>query len=223
VFDSLPFRGVQVASDIGMLPGLDAGLCAGDSRRGRNPRAGRGAPQRLFAAPPYVPPGPFEINDLNASSGSGDLEVVIITEADGRGAASPSHTPPRQPAARETWLTVGEYNAAAENGNRPGLAQATLAYGLPYDYTLSGGLLGNDFYRATQLGLGKNLGSLGAISLDVTQARTEAAMAVPSRGAAMASATAGVRHRHLGAFRRLSLLHRGLPRFQRGGVAASGR
>ncbi|MDH0729989.1 fimbrial biogenesis outer membrane usher protein [Pseudomonas sichuanensis] len=176
VFDSLPFRGVQVASDIGMLP---------DSMQGYAPVIRGVAETRarvevrhngysLYST--FVPPGPFEINDLNASSGSGDLEV-IITEADGR---ERSFTQPYATLGNllreNTWrygLTVGEYNAADENGNRPGLAQATLAYGLPYDYTLSGGLLGNDFYRATQLGLGKNLGSLGAISLDVTQARSE--------------------------------------------------
>lgn len=176
VFDSLPFRGVQLASDIGMLP---------DSMQGYAPVIRGVAETRarvevrhngysLYST--FVPPGPFEINDLNASSGSGDLEV-IITEADGRERRFTQPYATLGNLLREnTWrygLTFGEYNAADENGNRPGLAQATLAYGLPYDYTLSGGLLGNDFYRATQVGLGKNLGSLGAISLDVTQARTE--------------------------------------------------
>ncbi|MCE1114815.1 MULTISPECIES: fimbria/pilus outer membrane usher protein [Pseudomonas] len=176
VFDSLPFRGVQLASDIGMLP---------DSMQGYAPVIRGVAETRarvevrhngysLYST--FVPPGPFEINDLNASSGSGDLEV-IITEADGRERRFTQPYATLGNLLREnTWrygLTFGEYNAADENGNRPGLAQATLAYGLPYDYTLSGGLLGNDFYRATQVGLGKNLGSLGAVSLDLTQARTE--------------------------------------------------
>lgn len=176
VFDSLPFRGVQVASDIGMLP---------DSMQGYAPVIRGVAETRarvevrhngysLYTT--FVPPGPFEIDDLNAASGSGDLEV-IITEADGRERRFTQPYATLGNLLREnTWrygLTFGEYNAADENGERPGLAQATLAYGLPYDYTLSGGLLGNDFYRAAQLGLGKNLGSLGAISLDLTQARTE--------------------------------------------------
>ncbi|WP_257903299.1 fimbria/pilus outer membrane usher protein, partial [Pseudomonas sp. Colony2] len=83
VFDSVPFRGVQLASDMGMLP---------DSMQGYAPVI-RGIAETqakvevrqngysLYTT--YVAPGAFEINDLNAASGSGDLEV-IITEADGR-------------------------------------------------------------------------------------------------------------------------------------------
>ncbi|MDD1014983.1 fimbria/pilus outer membrane usher protein [Pseudomonas rubra] len=177
VFDSLPFRGVQLATDMGMWP---------DSLQGYAPVVRGVAETRakvevlhngysLYST--YVPPGPFEIDDLNAAGGSGDLEV-IITEADGR---ERRFTQPyatlgnlmREKAWRYS-LTLGEYNAADE-GDRPKLGQATLAYGLPADYTVYGGVLGNDFYQATLLGLGKNLGHFGAVSLDATQARTDGA------------------------------------------------
>lgn len=184
VFDSVPFRGVQIASDIGMLP---------DSMQGYAPVI-RGMAETqakvevrqngysLYTT--YVAPGAFEIDDLNAASGSGDLEV-IITEADGRERRFTQPYATLGNMLREkTWrysLTAGQYNAM-EGGQRPGFAQATLAYGLPFDLTLYGGLLGADFYRAGALGVGKSLGSLGAVSLDVTQAQTDIPRGVVSGG-----------------------------------------
>lgn len=176
VFDSLPFRGVQVASDLGMLP---------DSLQGYAPVI-RGIAETqakvevrqngysLYST--FVPPGPFEINDLNAATGSGELEV-IITEADGRERRFTQPYATLGNMLREgIWrysLTAGEYHAAQDD-DRPNFAQATLAYGLPYDFTLYGGLLGSSFYQATQVGVGKSLGSIGAVSIDVTQAATDA-------------------------------------------------
>ena len=182
VFDSIPFRGVQVASDMGMLP---------DSLQGYAPII-RGVAETqakvevrqngysLYTT--YVAPGAFEIDDLNAATGSGDLEV-IITEADGR---ERRFTQPFATLANmlreKTWrysFTAGEYNAV-DGGARPGFAQASLAYGLPFDLTAYGGLLGADFYRAATLGVSKSLGQLGAVSFDVTQAQTDVPGAVGS-------------------------------------------
>jgi outer membrane usher protein len=175
VFNSIPFRGAQVASDMGMLP---------DSMQGYAPII-RGIAETqakvevrqngysLYTT--YVAPGAFEIDDLNAASGSGDLEV-IITEADGRERKFTQPYATLGNMLREkNWrysLTAGEYNAVA-GGQRPVFAQASLAYGLPFDLTLYGGLLGADFYGAAVAGVSKSLGSLGAVSLDVTQAQTD--------------------------------------------------
>ncbi len=175
-FQSVPFRGVQVASDTQMLP---------DSLQGYAPVI-HGVAQTqarvevrqhgysLYST--FVTPGPFEIRDLNAASGSGDLEV-IITEADG------SERRFIQPYATlgnllrdGTWrysVTAGQYHEPTALIDQPTFTQVSLAYGLPRDYTLSlGGLLGEG-YRAYQVGVGKGLGSLGALSLDATQALTD--------------------------------------------------
>lgn len=175
VFNSVQFRGAQIASDIGMLP---------DSMQGFAPVI-RGVAETqakvevkqngysLYST--YVAPGAFEIDDLTAASGSGDLEI-IITEDDGRERRFTQPYATLGNMLREkNWrysLTVGEYSAAY-GGDRPHFAQASLAYGLPYDLTLYGGLQGSGFYRAGALGVGKSLGNLGAVSLDVTQSRTD--------------------------------------------------
>jgi len=177
-FQSIPFCGVQLASDTQMLP---------DSLQGYAPVI-HGVAQTqarvevrqhgysLYST--FVTPGPFEIRDLNAASGSGDLEV-IITEADG------SERRFIQPYATlgnllrdGTWrysLTAGQYHEQNSDIDQPSFTQASFAYGLPRDYTLSlGGLLGQG-YRAYQVGVGKGLGRFGALSLDVTQAVTDTA------------------------------------------------
>lgn len=196
VFDSVPFRGVQLASDMGMLP---------DSMQGYAPII-RGIAETqakvevrqngysLYTT--YVAPGAFEIDDLNAASGSGDLEV-IITEADGR---ERRFTQPYATLANmlreNTWrysVTAGEYNAA-NGGARPMFGQASLAYGLPFDLTLYGGVLGADFYRAGMVGVGKSLGSLGAVSMDVTQAQTDVPKAVSTNAESKKGQSVGLRY-----------------------------
>ncbi|RBL68687.1 fimbrial biogenesis outer membrane usher protein [Pseudomonas sp. MWU13-2625] len=196
VFDSVPFRGVQLASDMGMLP---------DSMQGYAPII-RGIAETqakvevrqngysLYTT--YVAPGAFEIDDLNAASGSGDLEV-IITEADGR---ERRFTQPYATLANmlreKTWrysVTAGEYNAA-NGGERQMFGQATAAYGLPFDLTLYGGLLGADFYRAGTVGVGKSLGSLGAVSVDVTQAQTDVPTSVSAKGESKKGQSVGLRY-----------------------------
>jgi outer membrane usher protein len=175
VFDSLPYRGIQLASDMGMLP---------ESMRGYAPVV-RGLAQTqakveirqngysLYTT--YVPPGPFVIDNLSSAGGSGELEV-IVTEADGsvRRFIQPYATLSNmlRPGIWQHSLTVGQYmdgNADA----MPTFTEATLAYGLPLDLTLYGGLQASSFYQAAQGGAGTSLGNLGAISLDVTQAYTD--------------------------------------------------
>lgn len=196
VFDTIPFRGAQVAADMGMLP---------DSMQGYAPII-RGIAETqakvevrqngysLYTT--YVAPGAFEIDDLNAASGSGDLEV-IITEADGRERRFTQPYATLGNMLREkTWrysFTAGEYNAV-DGGQRPAFVQGSLAYGLPFDLTMYGGLLGADFYRAGVVGAGKSLGSLGAVSLDVTQAQTDVPVSSANQSGKQKGQSYGVRY-----------------------------
>lgn len=175
VFDSIPFRGVQVSSDTGMLPDSLQGF-APVIRGIAETRAKVEVRQNGFSLyTTYVAPGPFAIEDLTSAAGNGDLEVVI-TEADGRErrfrqayAAVPNML--REGGWRYS-ATAGQYNVL-DWMDRPGFVQGTLMRGLRHDTTLYGGVLGSDFYRAVSLGVGKNLGVLGALSFDVSQARTQ--------------------------------------------------
>lgn len=174
VFDSLPYQGIQLTSDIGMLP---------DSLQGYAPVV-RGIADTqakvevrqngysLYTT--YVPAGPFVIEDLTAAGGSGELEI-IVTEADGRERRSiqPYATLSNmlRPGVWRHGLTLGRYNTG-DGADQPPFVEATLAYGLPWNLTAYGGVQNASFYRAGQIGVGLSLGAMGAISLDLSDART---------------------------------------------------
>ncbi|GKX59064.1 fimbria/pilus outer membrane usher protein [Leminorella grimontii] len=175
VFDSIQFRGAQLASDDNMLP---------DSLRGFAPVV-RGIAQSnakvsvrqngYVIYQTYVAPGAFEINDLYPTSGSGDL-TVTIEESDGseRSFVQPfSAVPIMQREGRLKYaLTAGKYRDSVSGSAEPNFTQATAIYGLPKGVTGYGGALYSEDYRSGVMGLGFNLRTLGSVSTDMTVARS---------------------------------------------------
>ncbi|MCU6349112.1 fimbrial biogenesis usher protein [Enterobacter quasiroggenkampii] len=173
VFDGINFRGARLASDDNMLP---------DSQKGFAPvihGIARGTAQVSIKQNGYeiyqstVPPGPFSINDLYAAGNSGDLQVTI-KENDGTSQvfSVPWSTVPvlqREGHTRYS-LTAGEYRSGNDQQKEPKFFQSTVLQGLPAGWTLYGGTQLADRYRAFNFGVGKNMGDIGAISLDATQA-----------------------------------------------------
>ncbi|ELM3736446.1 fimbrial biogenesis outer membrane usher protein [Edwardsiella piscicida] len=175
IFDSVQFRGAQLASDDNMLP---------DSLRGFAPII-RGIAQSnaqvtikqngytIYQS--YVAPGAFAISDLYPTSGSGDLEVTI-KEADGseRTFIQPfSAVPIMQREGRLKYaLTAGKYRSGNSDSDEPELGQITAIYGLPHAITIYGGTLYSEDYQSGAAGLGFGLGELGSVSADITAAHT---------------------------------------------------
>lgn len=173
VFDSVPFRGVQLASDDDMIP---------DSLKGYAPVV-RGIARThaqviirqngYVIYQSYVAPGSFEINDMYATGGSGDL-YVTIKEADGSEqllVVPFASLPVLQRESRLKYsLTSGQYRAYDSSVDHTPFGQGTLIYGLPHGFTAYGGGQFASKYHSLALGIGKNLGGIGALSLDVTQA-----------------------------------------------------
>ncbi|MFC3190126.1 fimbrial biogenesis usher protein [Pseudocitrobacter faecalis] len=174
-FDSVGFRGVQLASDDNMLP---------DSLRGFAPTV-RGIAKSnaqvtikqngYTVYQTYVPPGAFEINDLFSSASSGDLQVEI-KESDGtlnRYTIPYSSVPLLQRQGRLKYaLTAANYRSNSNDQDEKAFAQATLQWGGPWGVTWYGGGQFSDDYRAGMLGLGFNLGEFGAVSVDGTWANS---------------------------------------------------
>ncbi|WP_277850163.1 fimbria/pilus outer membrane usher protein [Moellerella wisconsensis] len=174
-FDSVPFRGIQLATDDDMYP---------ESLRGYAPVVhgiARSNAQITIKQNGYtiyqteVAAGPFEIKDLYPTGSSGDL-YVTIKEANG----SEQHQivpfaslPVLQ---REGYLsysmTGGEYRSYDKNIEKKKFGQLTLIYGLPYGITAYGGSQISDKYQSYSIGAGKNLGILGAISVDIIEANS---------------------------------------------------
>lgn len=174
LFRSLPIQGLQVSSDIDMLP---------DVLQSYSPVI-RGVAQNrakvdihrdgylLYTT--WVAPGPFELDDLSVA-GSGELEVTV-SEEDGQVTRFTQPYSTLGNLLREgVWRyngTVGRYNPSNKTTEQPLLGQATLARGLPGNWTAYGGVLGTGFYRAGQLGASRDLGNWGALSLDATRSDT---------------------------------------------------
>lgn len=173
VFDSMPFRGVQLASDDDMLP---------DSLKGYAPVV-RGVARtnaqvvirqngyQIYQS--YVAPGAFEITDMYPTGGAGDLDVTI-KEADG----SEQHftlpyasVPVLQREGRLKYaLSAGQYRSYNSSVEKTPFGQIAAIYGLQDGITLYGGVQGSGKYRSLALGVGKNMGDFGALSADITQA-----------------------------------------------------
>ncbi len=178
VFDSLGFRGARLYSSDSMYP---------DSLQGYAPTV-RGIARTnakitirqngFVIYQSYVSPGAFAISDLNPTSSSGDLEVTL-EEKDGsqqKYSVPYSTVPLLQREGRLKYdLVAGDFRSGNSQQDTPFFTQATLIAGLPNGYTAYGGTQLAERYTAAALGLGKNLGEWGAISMDVTHARSKLA------------------------------------------------
>ncbi len=173
IFDSVNFRGMQLASDDNMLP---------DSLRGFSPvihGIARGTAKVTVKQNGYevyqttVSPGPFTINDIYASGNSGNLQVTV-QEVDG---TSQVFTVPyasvpdlqREGFAKYTVI-AGEFRSGNTQQDMPDFIQSTLMRGLPKGWTATGGTQLTNNYRAINVGMAKDLGDYGAVSFDITQA-----------------------------------------------------
>ncbi|MEN2469170.1 fimbria/pilus outer membrane usher protein [Burkholderia sp. GS2Y] len=173
LFDTLPFRGAQLATDDRMLP---------DSQRGYAPiirgiaetNARVTVRQRgsvIYDTP--VSPGPFVIDDLYPTGYGGDLEVTV-TEADGRvrkfAVPYASVAQLLRPGISRFSVTTGLIRNESLSF-KPKLLQATYQRGLTNHLTGYGGVQANEYYAAVLTGVAVGT-PLGALSLDVTGART---------------------------------------------------
>lgn len=175
VFDSLSFRGVQIASDDNMLP---------DSLKGFAPTI-RGIAKSnaqvtikqngytIYQS--YVPPGAFAISDLFPTSSSGDLSVEV-KESDGsiNSYSVPYSTVPvLQREGRVKYaLTAAEYRSSSDQQDEVNFVQGSLIWGLSHGFTLYSGSQITNNYHSLAFGTGLNMGELGAISADVTHAKS---------------------------------------------------
>lgn len=175
VFDSVAFRGAQLFSDDDMQPDSQKGYAPVVSGVA-NTNAEISVLQHGYTIyRTNVAPGAFEINDLYPTSGSGDL-TLVIKESDGteRRSVIPYASVPAlvREGTFKYQAAVGKtrFNFAGDNAS---FGQFSITYGLPWDITFySGAQYAADIYQAYLLGAAINLGKIGAVSLDVTQAKT---------------------------------------------------
>lgn len=178
VFDGIPFRGVQLASDDAMLPDSMQGFAPVITGNANSNALVTVTQNGYVMYQTTVAPGPFRITDMYSSGNSGDL-TITVKEADGsthvttQGYSSLSIM--ERPGGFKYEVTLGKYHGGnlTVGSRNPNFGMATLIYGLPHNVTLYGGGLVADNYQSAVIGTGVSLGSVGALSLDVTQARAQ--------------------------------------------------
>ncbi len=174
VFDSVGFRGVQLASDDRMVPESQRGFApivrgiANSNARVQVRQNGNVIYETTVA------PGPFEINDLYPTGYGGDLEVVV-TEADGRVLISrvpyAASVNALRPGVTRYAITAGQFRSAVVNAT-PAMVQATAQHGFTNLLTGYGGVTTTEDYAAGVAGIALNT-RFGAFGGDLTHARTQ--------------------------------------------------
>lgn len=174
LFDSVRFRGVQIASDDAMLPDSMQGY-APVIRGNAESNATIEVRQNGFLIyTTNVAPGPFEITDLAPSGTNGNLEITVV-EADGRRRVSVQafSAPPLM--VREGRLkydaTVGQFRNNYNGGSTPAFGNGSFLYGLTSNITLAGGVQAAPGYQILSGGAGLNT-TAGAFSLDAAYSRS---------------------------------------------------
>lgn len=170
LFDTLPFNGVQLASDERMLPESQRGYAPeihGIARTNAQVTVRQGG-QVIYQS--TVTPGAFLIDDLYPTGYGGDLEVTV-READGTQnvftVAYAAVTQLLRPGADRYEAVLGKADSDSLR-EKPWLYQATYQRGLTNGLTGYGGLQAAKEYQAVQLGAAIG-SSLGAVGFDVTQ------------------------------------------------------
>ncbi len=134
-----------------------------------------------------MPPGPFELSDVIPSKSGSDLHVRVL---ESNGASQAFIVPYEVPAIAlrkghlRYNLVAGQYRPANADVETPPVAQATVAYGLPWNLTAFIGEQWSRHYQATSAGLGGLLGEYGALSSSITQATSQYHHQQPVKGQA---------------------------------------
>ncbi|MRT03460.1 fimbria/pilus outer membrane usher protein [Ewingella americana] len=174
VFDTLPFSGVQLASDERMLPESQRGYAPdihGIARTNARVTV-RQSNQVIYET--TVPPGEFLINDLYPTGYGGDLEVNV-READGSEqrflVPYASVAQLLRPGSDRYSLLAGTLHNDSLRDN-PQLYQGTYQRGITNAVTAYAGVqLSQNYYAAE---VGSALGTpFGALAADITQARVQ--------------------------------------------------
>jgi len=174
LFDSNNFVGISLATSNEMLPESEKGyspVIKGIAET-RSKLTIRQNNNILYQE--YVNPGPYNIDNLNSVGTSGDYEVELTSE---QGIVTKytvpySSLPNLLRHKRYNYsLAAGKLDIAQAKKNK--FVQGSLGYGLPLDTTIYTGYQVADDYLAFGAGIGKDIGNLGAVSIDSIQAKAK--------------------------------------------------
>ncbi|HEN3278419.1 TPA: fimbrial biogenesis outer membrane usher protein [Yersinia enterocolitica] len=186
-FDSVPFTGVMLGDDANMLPSSQRDFMPVVRGIARSQARVEVRQNGYLIYSTVVSPGPFELTDMLPSHSDGDLHVTVL---ESNGATQQFTVPYTVPAialrkGRLRYnLMEGRYRPANVDVETTPIAQATVAYGLPWNLTVFAGQQWSPHYQAITAGMGVMLGDYGALSSSITQASSEYRQQQPVKGQA---------------------------------------
>lgn len=177
IFDSIPFKGVKLASDEQMLPSSMRGFAPEVNGIAQSNAKVTVRQNGYVVYQTYVSPGAFSLKDISPSGNTGDLDVTV-TEEDGTekvfSIAFSSLPVMLRPGGFKYELAAGRYDGGVTDGTKEAeFITAGGIYGLPVNTTLYGGVLAADKYVSVVGGAGVSLGMFGAFSVDITHANAD--------------------------------------------------
>lgn len=175
VFDSVGFRGGRLYSSDSMYPDSLQGYAPTVRGIARTPAKVVVRQNGYVIYQSYVQPGAFAITDLNPTSSSGDLEVTV-EEKDGsqqRYTVPYSTVPPLQREGRWKYdLVAGDYRSGNSDQIRRSSSRHPGDRSCQRLYPVWRYAAGVTLYLAGRRGR-ENLGDWGAVSVDITHARSQ--------------------------------------------------
>ncbi|NUU66247.1 fimbrial biogenesis outer membrane usher protein [Enterobacteriaceae bacterium BIT-l23] len=177
LFDAVGVRGMQLSSDDNMLPASQRGYAPviRGIAQGQATVTLRQSGNVIYQT--TVPPGEFTIGDLYPTASGGDIEVTQEEEGGSvRRWVVPFASVPNlvREGQVKYAVSMGRFRPQYQQ-SAPLFAQGELFYGMGYGLTLYGGTQMADDYQALALGIGHNMGAFGALSVDLTHARSRLA------------------------------------------------
>lgn len=177
LFDSLSYRGVQLASDPRMLPDSQNGYAPVVRGIARTNAKVQISQNGNFLYETTVAPGRFEITDLYPTGYGGNLHVVV-TEADGsRSSFDVPYASVAQmlrPGTQRYNFTAGRTRSYSSDMVSANFMQGTYERGISNDLTLFGGLIMAKDYLSLLGGTAFNT-PVGAMSFSVTRSHARVA------------------------------------------------
>ncbi|MEQ4987381.1 fimbria/pilus outer membrane usher protein [Proteus vulgaris] len=169
IFNSVPFRGVMLAKDDSMIASIQRRFSPTIRGIARTQAIVEVKQNNFTVYKTSVAAGPFELSDFLTTSSNGILEVTVY-ESDG--SEQYFTVPFNKPAiaVKEGYLNyhtmLGEYRPTNSSIDKAAIVQGSAIYGLPWNMTILGGFQGAKNYQSVALGVGSDLGSIGAVSID---------------------------------------------------------
>lgn len=174
IFDSFRFTGLSLITDINMLPPNLRGYAPEITGVAKSNATVIVSQQGRVLYQTQVAAGPFRIQDLNDAM-SGELNVEV-KEQDGstqhftvNTASIPYLTRPGQ---LRYKLAAGRPTDWQHRVNGSVFTSGEFSWGVNNGWSLFGGLIGAENYTSAALGVGRDLMMFGALSFDITHARS---------------------------------------------------